>query len=145
MQKKVAKAGLNKRIDIDSAGTSNWHEGKRPDARAIAKGGERGYDLNSLHARQAIAADFEQFDYILAMDQSNYDDLAAIAPEGLNSKLSLFLDFSKQDRYREVPDPYYGGDEGFALVLDLIEDACDGLIEHIVQTQTQAQTKGGGV
>ncbi|WP_370978737.1 low molecular weight protein-tyrosine-phosphatase [Agaribacterium sp. ZY112] len=127
----VEKAGLSKLIDIDSAGTSNWHVGKAPDPRAIQAGKSRHYDLSALRGRQAISDDFEAFDYVLAMDQSNFDDLAAIAPSQYLSRLHLFLDFSKQDAYREVPDPYYGGDQGFALVLDLIEDASQGLLLDI--------------
>ena len=130
---KVAQAGLASRIEIDSAGTSDWHVGKQPDARAIATAKLRHYDLTALRARQAIATDFEYFDYVLAMDESNFDDLKVIAGNVDTSRLFMFLDFSSQQVHKNVPDPYYGGEAGFNTVLDLIEDAADGLLADIQQ------------
>lgn len=130
-RKKVEDRGLAKTISIDSAGTSDWHIGKSPDTRTIKAASERGYSLASLRGRQAIAEDFEHFDYILAMDSANLANLEDIQPADSRAKLSLFLEYSQQQDYSDVPDPYYGGDKGFELVLDLIEDASEGLLEQI--------------
>jgi len=130
-QHKVEHAGLSDTVHIESAGTGAWHVGKSPDARAQAKAAERGYDLSHIRARQVAPSDFERFDYILAMDESNLDDLQRMAPANFPGQLRLFLDFSDQVAQREVPDPYYGGDQGFERVLDLVERACDGLLHDI--------------
>lgn len=129
----VAREKLDRIITVDSAGTSDWHIGKKPDARTIAAAKKRGYDLSILRARQVSADDFEEFDYILAMDNNNLQDLQKLKPRGYDGHLGLFLDFSSHKKYREVPDPYYGGDAGFELVLDLVEDAAEGLLSHIRQ------------
>lgn len=130
-EKKVAEAGLEHLIEIDSAGTGGWHIGKKPDARAISAARQRGYDLTHLRARQANQRDFSQFDIILAMDESNLSDLQLLKPHNFAGTLDLFLSYGSQKEYHEVPDPYYGGSKGFDLVLDLIEDACDGLLDAI--------------
>ncbi len=134
----VERRGLESTISIDSAGTGDWHIGRGADERAVSAALTRGYDLSPLRARQTLAEDFRQFDYILAMDESNLQHLKAMAPDDYAGHLGLFLDFSSQDfsngnSHREVPDPYYGGDQGFELVLDLIEDASEGLLAHIVR------------
>lgn len=128
-QKMIAERGLESRFDIDSAGTSGWHIGQGPDPRTVAAAAERGYDLSPLRGRQAVPEDFECYDYILAMDESNLSDLNSIAPVHHNAKVDLFLEYGSSDTYREVPDPYHGGDRGFELVLDLIEDACTGFLD----------------
>ncbi len=130
-QHAVEQAGLSHLIQVDSAGTSNWHVGSPPDSRSMAEARKRGYDLSSLRARQAIARDFNEFDYILAMDEYNLADLEQLRPADFTGHLSLFLDFSRQKHYREMPDPYHGGAAGFTLVLGLVEDASAGLLEHI--------------
>ncbi len=130
-QRKVEQAGLRDSVLIESAGTGPWHVGKSPDARAQAKALERGYDLSALIAQQVSPQDFERFDYILAMDESNLEELQLIAPEHYRGHLGLFLDFAPASGHREVPDPYYGGDKGFELVLDLVEEASDGLLNEI--------------
>ncbi|WP_018274729.1 low molecular weight protein-tyrosine-phosphatase [Teredinibacter turnerae] len=130
-RKKVLDAGLQERIEIDSAGTSGWHIGEPPDKRAIAAAKGRGYDLATLRGRQLVGDDFRIFDYILVMDRENLANSKAIAPSEFSGCLSLLLAFSSQSRYSEVPDPYYGGDQGFDTVLDLIEDSCDGLLKDI--------------
>jgi len=127
----VIKAGLQDRIEIDSAGTGDWHVGRSPDKRAANTAANRGYDLSDLRARQVIGADFNQFNYILAMDQQNLRDLAAMVPSGFAGNLSLFLQFAENFSEQEVPDPYYGGEQGFEHVLDLVEDAAQGLLHHI--------------
>lgn len=130
-QRKVEQAGLLDRVGVESAGTGPWHVGKSPDARAQAKARERGYDLSQLVAQQVAPQDFERFDYILAMDGNNLEELQLMAPEHYHGHLGLFLDFAGQSHHREVPDPYYGGDRGFELVLDLVEDASEGLLAEI--------------
>lgn len=130
-QKLVADAGLTKRISVDSAGTAGWHQGKAPDPRTVAAASRRGFDLSSLRSRQVKRSDFEEFDYILAMDDENLTDLTLLRPQGFNGHLGLFLEFSQQTNYTAVPDPYHGGAAGFELVLDLVEEASRGLLDTI--------------
>lgn len=130
-QHKVNEASLQGRINIDSAGTGAWHLGKAPDARAHAWALKRGYDLSDLRARQVTREDFNHYDYILAMDEANLEDLQLLAPVNYSGHLGLFLEFAQRAKYREVPDPYYGGDQGFQLVLDLVEEASQGLLDEI--------------
>jgi len=130
-QKLVEDAGLAQQVSVESSGTAAWHVGKSPDRRSVAAAGERGYDLSQLVARQVCTGDFEQYDYVLAMDRSNLQDLEDIAPPGYRGHLGLFLSFGQQQSYLEVPDPYYGDGKGFELVLDLVEDAANGLLNHI--------------
>ncbi len=127
----VLKAGLEQNIVVDSAGTGGWHIGKAPDSRTIAAARTRGYDLSPLRARQVQASDFDEFDYVLAMDKANLTDLQRIKPAHFTGHMGLFLEFGADDIYREVPDPYYGGADGFELVLDLVESAAQGLLTHI--------------
>jgi len=127
----VAAAGLSEVIGIDSAGTAAWHIGKAPDQRAQAAATRRGYDLTALRGRQVAVADFGEFDYILAMDRSNLADLLAQCPADQRHKVRLFLSFSSQWQNHEVPDPYYGGADGFDQVLDMVEDAAHGLLSDI--------------
>jgi protein-tyrosine phosphatase len=129
--RQVAEAGLADAIRIDSAGTGGWHVGEAPDTRATAAARARGYDLTPLRARQVTAGDFDRFDYILAMDRSNLSHLAAMEPGGYGGRLGLFLDFHPRPPVREVPDPYYGGRDGFEEVLDLIEAAGQALLDAI--------------
>jgi protein-tyrosine phosphatase len=128
---RAARAGLADRLEIDSAGTGDWHVGQPPDRRAIAAAAIRGYDLASLRARQVAADDFHRFDWILAMDRANLRELAALQPRAFAGHLGLFLDVAPGLDVREVPDPYYGGADGFERVLDLIETASDALIERV--------------
>lgn len=128
---KVFKAGLQDSFYIDSAGTGDWHIGRSPDPRAQQHAAESGYDLSALIARQVNGADFVGFDYILAMDQQNLMDLKAMQPVEFQGQLSLLLDYDSSSELREVPDPYYGGSEGFRQVIQLIEGACDSFIEEV--------------
>ena len=121
-------------VEVDSAGTHGYHTGEPPDARAQAHGARRGYDLASLRARRAQPDDFERFDLVLAMDRDNLDHLRAICPPAGQPRLRLLMEFASRHRVDEVPDPYYGGADGFEYVLDLIEDACDGLLAHLSRT-----------
>ena len=127
----VTKAGLSDVISIDSAGTGAWHVGSPPDPRGQTAAMRRGYDLSGQRARKVAIRDFEQFDYIIGMDSQNYADLTALAPEAARDKIKLFLDFAPHLGYRDVPDPYYGGPQGFDNVLDLVEEASKGLLNDI--------------
>ncbi len=118
-------------IHIDSAGTHAYHIGELPDVRATEAARRRGIDLTSQRARRVRAEDFVEFDYVLAMDYSNVEDLAGLCAEEHHSKLRLLLDFVPELQTREVPDPYYGGVTGFERVLDLIEQASIGLLADI--------------
>lgn len=125
---KVAAAGLADQIQIDSAGTHNYHIGKPADARTQKAAMRRGYDLSALWARQVIKQDFLDFDFVLAMDGANLSILQRLRPSNTNRHLGLLLEFSRHHTEREVPDPYYGGEDGFEQVLDMIEDATEGLL-----------------
>lgn len=127
----VAQHGLSGQVEIDSAGTHDYHLGAPPDARAQAAAARRGYDLSALRARQVTAADFTRFDYLLAMDEDNLAILQRQCPETHRDRVRLFLDFAEGVSLREVPDPYYGGPQGFEEVLDLAENAAGGLLHHI--------------
>lgn len=129
-RQRAAAAGLS-RLQIDSAGTASWHVGKAPDPRTVKAAAGRGYDLSVLRARQVTAGDFNQFDFILAMDCNNLAELESIQPSQSVAELGLFLDYASGFSAREVPDPYYGGAQGFEVVLDLIENASDGLIARL--------------
>lgn len=129
----VSKAGLTDRINIDSAGTHDYHIGDAPDIRSQRAAMLRGYDMSNLRGRQVEAGDFERFDYVLAMDEANLEILQRLRPRDARSHLGLFLVFAEQHSEREVPDPYYGGAEGFERVLDMAEDAANGLLKHIRQ------------
>jgi protein-tyrosine phosphatase len=133
----LAEAGLEHCFAVDSAGTGGWHVGHRADRRMIAAAERRGIHLPS-RARQIEAADLQRFDHILTMDA---DNLAAVrrlerqAPGG--ARISPLIDHCRQLRSPEVPDPYYGGEDGFERVLDLLEDACAGLLEDLLQERSQ--------
>lgn len=127
---KVNEVGLADRIGIDSAGTGDWHIGESPDRRAIQAAADRGYDLSSLKARQINAADFVEFDYIVAMDGENMNHLIALCPEQHRTKLSLLLSYGKHP-ISHVPDPYYGGRKDFDEVVDLVESSTMALLDHI--------------
>ncbi len=118
-------------IEVDSAGTHAYHVGEQPDQRAQKTALSRGCDLSGQKARRAKQADFHRFDFILAMDYDNYRNLQAIAPPGTEEKLFMFLDFAPGLGVRDVPDPYYGGRDGFDRVFEMVEEAAVGLLQHI--------------
>jgi len=128
----VSEAGQADKIIIDSAGTHAYHIGSSPDRRAQQAALQRGYDLSSLSGRQVGAGDFHEFDYILAMDRDNLANLFQVCPPQEQHKLKLFMEFSRGFSEREVPDPYYGGNQGFENVLNMVEDAASGLLEEIM-------------
>jgi protein-tyrosine phosphatase len=131
LRKLAADAGLAHRIVVDSAGTHGYHAGEAPDARSQTHARRRGYDLSRLRARRFTREDFHAFDLILAMDREHHAILARLAPPSATQKLRLMLEFARRPGGDEVPDPYYGGPDGFELVLDLIEDAAAGLLDHL--------------
>lgn len=127
----VAQAGLSERIVCDSAGTASYHVGNPPDRRMLAAAHKRGIPMQG-RARQFIREDFEHFDLILAMDRANYHSILALDPERhYQHKVKLMCGFCQKSTEQEVPDPYYGGPEGFNDVIDLLQDACSGLLQQL--------------
>lgn len=130
MRRLLADAGLAGQVEVDSAGTGSWHVGSPPDARAGAAAARRGVELGGV-ARQVTQADFEAFDLLVAMDRSNRDDLLAIAPDSAaRERVRLLLEFGAGEE-ADVPDPYYGGSDGFDEVLDIVERGCRALLVEI--------------
>jgi protein-tyrosine phosphatase len=128
----VKNAGLRNNFEVDSAGTSGWHEGGPADKRMQSHAIKRGFNLTSLSRKFIPDTDFDHFNYIIGMDDENMLNLKKVARTDADlDKLHKMTDFSKNWDYEEVPDPYYGGDAGFELVLDLLEDACEGLLEKL--------------
>lgn len=125
---RAGQAGLS--LDIDSAGTIGYHQGNPPDPCSRKAGEARGYSFIGQQSRPVTQGDFEQYDYILAMDKSNLADLLRICPQDYQHKVQLFLDYADGSE-QEVPDPYYSGGDGFELVLDLVERATDGLLQKL--------------
>ena len=126
----VNEAGFAEKIDVDSAGTHAYHVGEPPDRRASAAAERRGVSLADIKARRVADSDFEQFDYIIAMDEGNQARLIDQAPDEYRDKVQLFLSYASVSE-TEVPDPYYGGAAGFERVLDLVEEASRGLLETL--------------
>jgi protein-tyrosine phosphatase len=128
----VKTKGVAKNFDIDSAGTSGWHQGEPADRRMQSHAIKRGFNLTSLSRQFNPHTDFDYFDYIIGMDDSNVNNMKSEARKKEDiAKIYKMTDFSQDYNYQEIPDPYYGGDAGFELVLDLLEDACDGLLKTI--------------
>ncbi len=129
-------------LEIDSCGTYGYHQGEGADPRSVSTANKRGYDLSAIRSRKILPQDLIHFDYILAMDNSNLEHLTALAKNNKydNDNIHLFLDFAKQSRANEVPDPYYGGanssNNGFDNVIDLIEDASRGLIDELLNKKS---------
>lgn len=129
--KLVQDQNLDGHFAIDSAGTHAYHVGNEPDARSQSAALERGIDLSKLRARKVIHGDFEDFDYLLAMDDDNYSILINACPEQYKTKVKYFLDYAPHLNERQVPDPYYGGAYGFERVLDMIEEASVGFLKAL--------------
>ncbi|MEN8192331.1 MAG: low molecular weight protein-tyrosine-phosphatase [Bacteroidota bacterium] len=127
----IHKNNLTEKIKCDSAGTISYHAGETADERMIGHASKRGYNLTSI-ARKIQHMDLDHFDYIITMDDENFHNVEALDVEGIyKNKISKMMKYSKKFNTAEVPDPYYGGPHGFEHVLDLLEDACEGLLEHI--------------
>lgn len=134
MRHQVAAAGLDGAIEIDSAGTGDWHVGEAPDARAQQAARARGYDLSALRARQIGDADFERFDLVLAMDGANLAALRKRCPPQYRGKVRLLMEFVGDGSAGDIADPYFGGARGFEQVLDQCEAACRGLLDSLRET-----------
>jgi len=127
----VEKKGLGDRIEIDSAGTSGWHQGELPDPRSREEALLHGVDLSDQRSRAVIPGDYTRFDYICAMDSSNLLELKRNCPSGHGGRLYRLTDFAPELEIQDVPDPYYGGDDGFANVYRIVEVSANGLLAHI--------------
>ena len=130
-RKLATDAGMAEAVTADSAGTHAYHVGEPPDPRAQKAAAKRGYDLSALRARRIEGADFQRFDLILAMDQEHHAILSRIAGCSAEHKLKLMMSYARRFKEPEVPDPYYGGPQGFERVLDMLEDAAKGLLESL--------------
>lgn len=130
-------AKLSHLFEVDSAGMGDWHKGQSPDARAQAAALNRGVDISGQRARKVELEDFEDFDLLLAMDGANHEELMEIAPRSTRHKIRYFLDYAPHVGTQHVPDPYYGGDEGFDHALDLIEAAAQGLLAELTGEKTR--------
>ena len=137
----VEEAGLADRIEIASSGTGDWHIGKAPDRRAASAALARDIDIDDLRAQQVTASDLQDFDYVLAMDADNLASLQNLAQAAPNARaqVALFMSFSSDYLDQSVPDPYFGGEQGFEIVLDMIEDASKGLLSDIQKRRTATQ------
>jgi protein-tyrosine phosphatase len=135
-RKMISDAGISELVKIDSAGTHAYHVNEAPDLRAQQAALKRGYDLAELRARQVTQEDFRDFDLVLAMDWENLSVLQSLCPRSYKHKLHLLMRFAGEHDAATVPDPYYGGPEGFNTVLDYVEDACQGLLEVVRRRAT---------
>ena len=135
MQNKISTQGLSALILADSAGTHAYHVNEPPDSRAVALANAKGIGMDSIRARKIAINDYDDFDYILAMDDDNLELLNYYAPQNHAAEIRLFLSFINASSGEKtiVPDPYYGGDLGFSTVFDLVDQGCDALIEHLLQ------------
>lgn len=125
------KLGLEEHFEFDSAGTHGYHVGDPPDSRTVAAARRRGYELASLRARRVTEFDFIRFDHVIAMGRDHLDWLQRACPPLYHDKLALLLEFRERSEEDEVPDPYYGGMDGFEQVLDLVEDAVNQLLRKL--------------
>ncbi len=128
LRHKAKQQGIS--LEVDSAGTIGHHQGSKPDPRSRQAGENRGYSFKGISSRKLVSTDFEYFDLILAADNANMEDMKVICPQQYQHKLKLFLSYADTEPL-EIPDPYYGGERGFELALNLIEQACDNLLTHI--------------
>lgn len=148
LRERLARAGLSGRVAVDSAGTQGYHTGEGPDPRAVKAAAARGYDLRALRARPMLPADFTHSHLLLAMDEDHLAWMQRKAPPGTQARIELLMPHSRRfAELRNVPDPYYGAPAGFERVLDLVEDACDGLAAHLMgqlQDHPQDGVRGQG-
>ena len=134
LRKLVAEAGLVDRVTVASAGTHGYHVGEPPDERSCAAALRRAVDIRAQRAQRFKRAHFEEYDLILAMDRGHLRAIRAMAPDGAGRRIRLFLDYAPELGLKDVPDPYYGGPDGFEDVLDMIETAAAALLEDVRQT-----------
>jgi protein-tyrosine phosphatase len=127
----IKNNGLGDVVEVDSAGTHGYHVGEAPDSRTQRAAMVRGYNLSQLRARKVARQDLDYFDLILAMDKSNLDNLRRMSPPEMHDRIRLFMDYARNFDDDEVPDPYYGLGHGFDLVLDMVEDAAQGLVDDL--------------
>lgn len=139
LRHKLREAGVAALVVVDSAGTHGYHTGEPPDERAVRHARQRGYDLSALRARQITAADFERFDLLLAMDWDNLAELKELCPVEHRGKLRRLTEYAQRFDNPVVPDPYYGSAAAFEQVLDLVEDACAGLIAELATDGSERQ------
>ncbi len=134
LRAKLQRLGLNSRIEVDSAGTHGYHTSEAPDPRAIRHAAQRGYDISQLKARAVVDEDFARFDWLMAMDDSHLLWLRKHQPPETRARVEQLMSYARRHAHvQEVPDPYYGGPAGFEHVLDLVEDACEGLASHLAR------------
>jgi protein-tyrosine phosphatase len=138
----AAEESVLDRFEIDSAGLGNWHVGQAPDTRAQHAARTRGIDISGQSARQVTRADYARFDLLLAMDSANFDELMQLAPRAERHKIRQFLDFAPHVAARDVPDPFFGGSEGFDHALNLIEAAARGLLTELLSDEARPVKKG---
>ena len=143
MQHLVAAAGLAGDVLVDSAGTGGWHVGEAPDPRSQLTALDHGIDLSHQQARKLTRDDFTEFDYLIAMDSSHRDRMRQICPPENQGRISLMLDHASKGAGGDVPDPYYGGDDGFELVFAMVEDACRGLLSKVIRDHFPGRTISG--
>lgn len=126
----VTQEGKLSEFKIDSAGTHGYHVGESPDARAVIAAEERGISMEGIRARKVCVSDFEEFDLIIAMDKGHYDFLGNMIPVGAKAELEMFMDFSENRKRTDVPDPYYGADDGFREVVEMLEEGVVGILRR---------------
>ncbi|MDO8419669.1 MAG: low molecular weight protein-tyrosine-phosphatase [Rubrivivax sp.] len=144
LRAKLRQAGLHTRVVVDSAGTHGYHAGEAPDPRAIRTAAQRGYDLAALRARPVQPEDFSRFHWLLAMDEANLTWLRSRLPEGAGPRMGLLMEHARRHAdVREVPDPYYGAASGFEHVLDLVDDACEGLVARLAAGDSATRPDSG--
>jgi protein-tyrosine phosphatase len=134
-RRKLREKSLEDKVDVASAGTHGYHVGEAPDQRTQRAAARRGYDLSTIRARKIAPQDTDYFDLILAMDRNSLEALHLVCPPERYDRLGLFMAYSKNFEDDEVPDPYYGLGQGFDLVLDMVEDATDGLVELVEERE----------
>lgn len=139
LQRLVQEAGLQDKIGVDSAGTHHYHVGDKPDGRAKFVTRKRGYDISGMRARQITLEDIKNFDLVLAMDWENLSYLQQISPRNQHHKLMLLMRYANDHEEATVPDPYYGGVDGFFKMLDYLEDACQGVFDVVSKRVNQYQ------
>ena len=137
----VRRQNLGDAIGTDSAGTSGWHIGAPPDPRSCAEAQRRGIRIDDLRSRKVEVADFSRFDYVIAMDEANRADLEDLCPTPLRGRIHLFTEFAPEGTGSGVPDPYYGGTDGFARVFDLITECAEGLLARIVVERRESNAR----